>query len=80
MLQVIIKDRLMSPVGLSIDWLTRKLYWTDAGTLSIEVALLDGSYRTLLVYDNLQRPRDIAVEPLSGYAALFVFFIVETSC
>jgi hypothetical protein len=43
---------------------TRKLYWTDAGTNRIEVSNLDGSMRGLLVWEGLDKPRDIVVDPI----------------
>ena len=57
---------LESPAGLAIDWVTKKLYWTDAGTDRIEVANLDGTQRTVLVWEGLDRPRDILVDPVDG--------------
>lgn len=51
------------PAGLAFDWYTNKLYWTDAGTNRIEVANADGSMRTLLVWENIDKPRDIVVDP-----------------
>lgn len=48
---------------MAFDWYTNKLYWTDAGTNRIEVANADGSMRTLLVWDNIDKPRDIVVDP-----------------
>lgn len=50
-----------------MDWVTSKLYWTDAGTNRIEVSRLDGSMRSLLVWDGLDRPRDIVVDPIGGF-------------
>lgn len=58
---------LESPAGLAIDWVTNKLYWTDAGTDRIEVSNADGSMRTVLIWENLDRPRDIVVDPIGGY-------------
>jgi DNA-binding beta-propeller fold protein YncE len=55
---------LESPAGISIDWVTNKLYWTDAGTNVIEVSNMDGSMRSLLIWEGLDKPRDIAVDPL----------------
>ena len=62
---------LRKPEGLAVDWVARKLYWTDCGdadwqTNRIEVANLDGTYRKVLFWRNLGLPRAIAVDPLSG--------------
>lgn len=56
----------MSPTGLAVDWITNKIYWTDDGMDRIEVALLDGSMRAVLLYTEMDRPRDIAVFPSKG--------------
>lgn len=53
----------VSPAGLAYDWITDKIYWTDAGTNRIEVAHANGSMRTLLAWDNIDKPRDIVVDP-----------------
>ena len=62
---------LRKPEGLAVDWVAKKLYWTDCGdadwqTNRIEVANLDGTYRKVLFWRNLGLPRAIAVDPLSG--------------
>jgi hypothetical protein len=31
--QVVVDTSLESPAGLAIDWVTNKLYWTDAGKM-----------------------------------------------
>ncbi|KTG33418.1 hypothetical protein cypCar_00008936, partial [Cyprinus carpio] len=64
--KVVVDTSLESPAGLAIDWLTHKLYWTDAGTDRIEVSNTDGSMRTVLIWENLDRPRDIVVDPIGG--------------
>jgi hypothetical protein len=51
---------------VAIDWIGRKIYWTDQDTDLIEVANLNGSMRTLLIWTNLDKPRDIIVDPLEG--------------
>lgn len=56
--------RTESPAGLAVDWVTSKLYWTDAGTKRIEVSNLDGTMRALLVWEDLDKPRDIVVDPI----------------
>ena len=61
-----ISNQVESPVGVAIDWIGRKIYWTDQDTDLIEVANLNGSMRTLLIWTNLDKPRDIIVDPLEG--------------
>lgn len=60
---------LAAPEGIAVDWVARNLYWTEnieKGESRIEVANLDGSYRKVLIRTNLDNPRAIAVDPLSG--------------
>lgn len=60
---------LQSPEGIAVDWVARKLYWTDyigEGKSKIEVANFDGSHRKVLVWTDVDKPRAIAVDPLSG--------------
>lgn len=59
-----------SPTGLAVDWVTRKLYFIDAGTKRLEVADLDGKMRTVLIWTDLDKPRDIVVDPTDGYKHL----------
>ena len=69
---VLISENLYKPAGLAVDWLTRKLYWTEDVSLAarIEVANLDGSDRAIVVLSSrenpIDRPRDIVVHPLAG--------------
>ena len=67
----VISVGLKKPEGLAVDWVARKLYWTDVRDSDweanrIEVANLDGSNRNVLFWKNLGLPRAIAVDPLSG--------------
>jgi len=63
---VLVNQNLKNPGGLAIDWVTRKLYWTDATTDRIEVSNLDGGNRSILVFGKLDKPRDIVVHPSAG--------------
>jgi len=38
----------------------------SSGTDRIEVSNADGSMRTVLIWENLDRPRDIVVDPIGG--------------
>lgn len=58
---------LVSPAGISFDWATDKIYWTDAGTDRIEVAHSNGNMRSLLIWEELDKPRDIVVDPEGKY-------------
>ncbi|XP_039278816.1 low-density lipoprotein receptor-related protein 4 [Nilaparvata lugens] len=51
-------DRIESIV---VDSTGRKIYWTDGGKPSIEVAELDGSNRRVLIYSGLIQPRAITL-------------------
>lgn len=64
--EVIIKEDLSMPEGIAVDWINKKMYWTDSGTLRIEVADLNGENRLSLVQSDLLKPRAIAVHPSVG--------------
>ena len=49
--------------GLAVDWVTGKLYWSDAGKVSIEVADLEGKNKTVIFSEGLDRPWAIVLEP-----------------
>ena len=55
-----------TPDGISVDWVGKKIYWSDGGYNMIEVAEFDGSNRLTLFSTDLDDPRAIAVDPLSG--------------
>uniref|UniRef100_A0A0A1WEM1 Low-density lipoprotein receptor-related protein 6 n=1 Tax=Zeugodacus cucurbitae TaxID=28588 RepID=A0A0A1WEM1_ZEUCU len=61
--QTVISAGLDKPEGLSIDWYTDKLYWTDGERNRIEVATLDGKYQKVLFWTDLDQPRAITVIP-----------------
>lgn len=43
------------------------LYWTDHGLNLIEIARLNGLYRSVVISEGLDQPRAIAVHPQRGY-------------
>ena len=49
--------------GLAVDWVTGKLYWSDAEKVRIEVADLEGRNKTVMFSERLYRPRAIVLEP-----------------
>ena len=52
--------------GIAVDWINKKLYWTDTGNDRIEVADLNGGNRLILIQSGLLEPRAISVHPLLG--------------
>ena len=64
--QVIVSERIESPEGLTLDWVTKRLYWVDDIKNTVEVVGTDGSDRRVLK-DSLDKPRDIVVEPFQKY-------------
>ncbi|CAG2122030.1 unnamed protein product, partial [Medioppia subpectinata] len=64
--ETIISSSIESPSGLAVDWAARNIYWVDTSRNFIEVSQMDGSMRSLLIWEALEQPRDIAVDPNSG--------------
>ena len=58
---------LMRPEGLAVDWIGKKLYWTDSENNRIEVSNLDGSFRKVLFWKDVDQPRAISLDPISGW-------------
>jgi len=55
------------PDGIAVDWIGRNLYWTDTGTDRIEVSRLNGTWRKVLISENLEEPRALALDPEAGW-------------
>jgi hypothetical protein len=59
----LISDIRRSPRGVKyLLWLLICVSGTDR----IEVSNADGTMRTVLIWENLDRPRDIVVDPIGG--------------
>ena len=65
-MEEIVQFGLENPEGMAVDWVARNVYWADMGTNRIEMARLDGSSRKVLIWKNLQNPRNVAVDPPKG--------------
>ena len=65
-IQTTVGGGLDSPEGLAVDWVNKKLYWTDAGADIIGVADFNGDSRMALITTGLRNPRAIVVHPLDG--------------
>ena len=73
--------------GLAVDWIACNLYWTDFGRGRVEMSRLDGTFRLVLLWQDV-RPRAIAVDPMNGSVSLYFtlvryhskFFSCEQFC
>ncbi|KAL5241702.1 hypothetical protein ACI65C_009112 [Semiaphis heraclei] len=62
--QEFIATEATSTEGLAIDWINRKIYWTDSGLKRIMAAdLNNGTHVTIIANSSLSNPRGIAVHP-----------------
>ena len=53
------------PDGLAYEWVTHKLYWTDAQLKTIHVYDIERRHRkTLIFLGSLTSPRAVVVDPL----------------
>lgn len=67
---------IVSPEGIAIDWISRRIYWTDSEKDTIEVASLDDAKsRAVVIQGNLVNPRGIAVDPQQKYDSYTHFTI-----
>ncbi|KAG1687419.1 Prolow-density lipoprotein receptor-related protein 1 [Nymphon striatum] len=63
----IIISGLESVEGIAIDWVAGNIYWVNPIYDVIEVAHLNGSYKYVLISEELDKPKAIVVNPASGY-------------
>ena len=49
--------------GIAVDWVGRRIYWTESRAKQISVGFLDGSKSVVLFKDELGNPRDILCDP-----------------
>ncbi|GJQ68099.1 cue [Trypoxylus dichotomus] len=63
--EVLIDSNLHTPVGIAIDYVAKKLYWSDSGPgiyFRIETATLEGKEREIVIYNTHQHPFGLAVD------------------
>ncbi|XP_053984909.1 very low-density lipoprotein receptor-like isoform X2 [Hylaeus volcanicus] len=64
---VVIDDGLTTSDGLAVDWIYSHIYWTDSRKNTIELANFEGNMRKTLIWDCIQEPRAIALNPVDGW-------------
>lgn len=60
-------ENLGIPEDIAIDWINRKLFWTDAGRQTINVIHLNGTNRRALIATGHDKPRAIILDPINDY-------------
>lgn len=57
---------LYQPEDLAVDWVTGNIYFTDVEVQHIGVCLNNGSACTVLINEDIDKPRAIIVLPTEG--------------
>ena len=57
--------------GLSLDWISRNLYFTDFYAKTVSVMRIDFPDQRRVLLDNLGSPRSVVVHPTRGYVYLY---------
>ncbi|XP_028407153.1 low-density lipoprotein receptor-related protein 4-like [Dendronephthya gigantea] len=63
----VVKFGLEMPCGLVVDWMGRKVFWTDSESGRIEMSNFDGTQRKAIFWQPLGKLRAIALHPSKGY-------------
>ncbi|CAH1722415.1 unnamed protein product [Chironomus riparius] len=64
---VVLQDKTVTSDGLAVDWIYNHIYFTDTKRYTIEIMNFDGNMGKVLIKDNLEIPRAIALNPLEGW-------------
>ena len=64
---VVLQDKTVTSDGLAVDWIYNHIYFTDTRKYTIEIMNFDGNMGRVLIQDDLEIPRAIALDPLDGW-------------
>lgn len=64
---MIVEDDMTSVENIALDWIAGNIYWTNPISKTIEVARLNGSSRYVVVHENVEQPKAIALHPAKGF-------------
>lgn len=62
-----LQDKTVTSDGLAVDWIYNHIYFTDTRRYTIEIMNFDGNMGKVLIKDDLEIPRAIALDPLDGW-------------
>lgn len=63
----VVKDSQITADGLAVDWIYNHIYYSDTKRCSIDVTNFDGTMGKVLIEDDLEIPRALALDPLNGW-------------
>ncbi|XP_062564509.1 low-density lipoprotein receptor-like isoform X2 [Armigeres subalbatus] len=64
---VVVKDQTVTSDGLAVDWIYNHIYFTDIKKATIELTNFDGNMGKIVIKDDLEIPRAIALDPIDGW-------------
>ncbi|KAL9889556.1 very low-density lipoprotein receptor-like isoform X3 [Glossina fuscipes] len=64
---VVLKASSVTSDGLAVDWIYNHIYFTDTHKGTIELTNFDGNMGKVLIEDELDIPRSIALDPIEGW-------------
>lgn len=63
---VVSSNQMVTADGLAVDWIYSNIYFTDTRRFTIELMNFDGNMGKVLIKDDLEIPRAIALDPIEG--------------
>lgn len=63
--EILVND-LYKPHSIAYDWIGLNLYLVDQRAKVIDVIDLSSQHQTNIISDNIQDPRALAIDPLTG--------------
>uniref|UniRef100_U5ER34 Putative low-density lipoprotein receptor n=1 Tax=Corethrella appendiculata TaxID=1370023 RepID=U5ER34_9DIPT len=64
---VVVKDQTVTSDGLAVDWIYNHIYFTDVKKATIELTNFDGNMGKILIKEEIEIPRSIALDPIDGW-------------
>uniref|UniRef100_A0A1A9WV83 EGF-like calcium-binding domain-containing protein n=1 Tax=Glossina brevipalpis TaxID=37001 RepID=A0A1A9WV83_9MUSC len=64
---IVLKASGVTSDGLAIDWIYNHIYFTDTHKSTIELTDFNGNMEKILIEDELNVPRSIALDPIEGW-------------
>ena len=65
-IEQVVRTGIVDPSGLAIDWVGKKIYWTDSGSNSILVSEMNGQNKMTLISSGVDKPSSLVVDPSEG--------------